>query len=513
MIAPAKRSRLAAYLPFPAIFAATLAMYASTRSISLDDWDSVNFARAIVHFDLRLQQPHPPGYPAYVFFARLVDGLTRDPLAALTWLSALCGAVCVVAFFGLSRDLGAGWAAFPLAALPLFWLNSGMAMSDVPGLAFAVLSVWLLNRATIASPDVTLSGERRIRAPLTPRCAYLLAGCAVAGIGAGVRPQDVIVPLSVLVLFVAPQLWSRDATSRRDLALGVLVFVAACLTWAIPLAISLGPLPGALQPFRQQVRYVRAKDLLGSDGVTPAALKERLAQFGQVFSAYFGGPQEGGFVAFIALAAAVAFLAAVAGRCRATWLALVWLLPYGALMLLAMQPDDPRKVLPALPPLFLLLAAASLRFTHHSLGKVGLALGIGLTGIFAAKSLPLVHALDTQMTPPQQAVALIASRYSPDDTVIFAGNSVNHLYYLLPGYNTLEWDFISDDDFNQIVESGDYRNVIVLDVQDPGDNLGPYARVETIDLERDWRVLPKASYVPMTIYEHPADSSLANASP
>jgi hypothetical protein len=139
--APFGRSRLVRSLPFLAMFGGTFGVYASTRSISFDDWDSINFARAIAHFDVRLQQPHPPGYPAYVFLARLVNGFTHDPLTALTLLSALSGALCVVVFFALSRDLGVGWAAFPLAALPLFWLNSGMAMSDVPGLFFAVLAV------------------------------------------------------------------------------------------------------------------------------------------------------------------------------------------------------------------------------------------------------------------------------------------------------------------------------------------------------------------------------------
>jgi len=54
------------------------------------------------------------------------------------------------------------------------------------------------------------------------------------------------------------------------------------------------------------------------------------------------------------LAAGLILLAILAKRAR--WLALSWLLPYGAFMLLAMRPDDPRKVLPAIPPMLLLLA-------------------------------------------------------------------------------------------------------------------------------------------------------------
>src|SRR5436309_826786 len=33
---------------------------------SLNEWDSVNFALSLVHFDVRAKQPHPPGQLLYV---------------------------------------------------------------------------------------------------------------------------------------------------------------------------------------------------------------------------------------------------------------------------------------------------------------------------------------------------------------------------------------------------------------------------------------------------------------
>src|SRR5207245_1948274 len=82
--------------------------YLAFLSPSLDDWDSVNFLRAISYFDMRLQQPHPPGYPAYVFLARVINFFTHDPHAALTVLSAISGALCVLAFAHLASRFGAG---------------------------------------------------------------------------------------------------------------------------------------------------------------------------------------------------------------------------------------------------------------------------------------------------------------------------------------------------------------------------------------------------------------------
>ena len=200
------------WLPPLALFVGTLALYVSTRSISLDDFDSFNFARAIDHFDVRLNQPQPPGYPVYVLLARLFDLVVHDHQAALTLLSAASGAVAVLAFWALASEVGAPWAALPLALMPLFWLSSGMALSDVPGLAVATVATLLLLRAAPAVQAASLqraggrqNAKRFESAGYNAR--WLVAGCAVAGLAVGMRPQDAIVPLGVLVLYVAPRIW------------------------------------------------------------------------------------------------------------------------------------------------------------------------------------------------------------------------------------------------------------------------------------------------------------------
>ena len=478
-----------------ALFVVTFVVYLAGRSPSLDDWDSVNFAKAIYHFDMRLQQPHPPGYPAYVFLSRLTYTVSHDPVAALTLLSAICGALCVLALYALASDFGFGWAALPLAAMPLFWLNSDMAMSDVPGLLFAVAAVWLLQRAV-----------RREGAALGPwtraasaRRWWLAAGCGVAGFGLGVRPQDAVVPLAVMGLYVLPLL-IRDRAWREP-RLGGAVFAAACLVWTVSLLRSVGwDLHQLYQPLRTQVAYVRTADSMVGQPLTRDLLGGRLADFGSVFSAYFGGPRESGLNAFLGLSAALLVLALLAGRGRATWLALSWLVPYGLFMLLVMQPTDPRKILPAVPPMLLLLGAASLRFRRWR--PAGLVLGVALTAFFAAKGGPLVRTLHTLATPPEQAIAYIGSHYSSDDTIILAGNSLNHVYYELPQYDSVAIDFISEDELSQQLDNARYHYVISLDQWDTTVPLpNEWVRGASFDFERNWLVLPKASVVPFTVYE------------
>jgi transmembrane protein TMEM260 (protein O-mannosyltransferase) len=486
---------------------------------------------------MRLQQPHPPGYPAYVFLARAFYAFSHDPVAALTTLSAVCGALSVLALYALASDLACGWAALPLAAMPLFWLNADMAMSDVPGLLFVIASIWMLNRAAMAfssesraAPQLVLppgagpaliasarpapvSGghatgavDRGAAADAWPRLSpaggawrwWLAGGCALAGLWAGVRPQDVVAPLAVLAAYVAPPLLRRRAW--RELALGGLAFGLACLLWLVPLLGSVDwDVQQLAEPIQTQLAYVRQADSMVGHHLSRVALADRLASFGSVFSPYFGGPAEGGLNAFLGLCAAAAALTVVAGRRRATWLAWSWLAPYGLVMLLVMQPTDPRKVLPAVPPLLLLLGAAGLRFARWK--TACLAAGLALAAVFALKGAPLVRTLHTQLTPPEQAVAYVAAHYSSDDTIILAGNSLNHVYYELPQYDSVAIDFVTEDELAQQLRNPRYRWVISLDEWDTTVPLpADWQRGPSFDFERDPRVLPKASVVPFTVY-------------
>jgi len=450
-----------------ALFVATLALYVATRSISLDDFDSFNFARAIDHFDVRQNQPQPPGYPVYVFLARLFDLVVSDHQLALTLLSAVCGAVAVVALDGIGRELGASWAALPLAVMPLFWLSSGMALSDVSGLAFASVSVLLLARGRF------------------------VAGGALTGLTLGVRPQDAIVPLGVLVLLSASPLPPpRERARVRELWRGSLASVLASLTWTVPLVVSLGGIGPAWAVMRGQSSYVGMADSLLARPLTWPNVEARLAEFGSVFSAYFGGPANGGLPAFLALTAALVMLAVLAGRVR--WLALSWLLPYAAFMLLALRPDDPRKVLPAVPPMLLLLAGVRPRL-------LAAAACLGLTAWFAVSAAPLIATLDSVKAPPEQAAAYLAGEFRPEDTLVLAGSSYNAIRYRDPAFEAYLLDELDRAAVDRDLASGKYSNLVLLDKEGfalPENFVG----VTTRTFERDLLVLPKASTVWLAAY-------------
>ncbi len=492
------------WLAVLALSAATAVAYGLTRSVSLDDFDSFNFARAIDHFDPLHNQPQPPGYPAYIALARLVSLAVPDHQAALTILSALCGALAVLLVGGLGVDSGARWAALPLATMPLFWLSSEMALSDVPGLTFAVLSVFLLNRAWRSAGGATV-GASSERQHARPRSSfwYLVSGCAAAGVAAGVRPQDALVPLSALLFLVLPGLLRVGRRAVLLLCAGAAAFVLVCAAWALPLLRSFPDAATAWASLAGQSSYVGSTDSLFARPLTASNVGTRLAEFGSVFSAYFGGPRQAGLPAFAALACALVVLVALNGP-AVRQLAVAWLAPYAVFMLLLLRPDDPRKVLPVVPPMLLLLAGAGAGWSASAgrlVRRFAAVSCVGLAAYFGWAAWPLVHALDTIPAPPEQAAAYIEQTFPPESTLVVAGSSYNAVRYRAPSFRTYLIDELDRAALDRDLASTAYSNLVVLD-KEGFDAPDSFVGADTRVFQRDPLVLPKAASVWLAVY-HP----------
>ncbi|MBW3760520.1 hypothetical protein GL264_06800 [Aeromonas jandaei] len=100
--------------------------------VALDSDDALNFAHGVTRFSVLEFSPHFPGYPAFIWLARLINLAVDDPARAVQWASLLGTALLA-----------------PLAA----WL--AVRLWQRPSL---LAPVWLLVLALPLTPTIALSG-------------------------------------------------------------------------------------------------------------------------------------------------------------------------------------------------------------------------------------------------------------------------------------------------------------------------------------------------------------------
>lgn len=233
------------------IFVATFALYFLSRSPGLDEIDSVNFAMGIRDFNVWEHQPHPPGYPLYIFFGWIgTKVFGASPQLSLHFISALGGALFVAAWFliirlqfgratlcGADESLGMGrrldkvspyrqrqsialgneslawWVTACLAITPVVWMTATKVLTDAPAagcLSAAILAaVWFAQRGGL--PALLALG---------------LSGAAATGM----RPQ--LIPMVVIILAIALK------RGRAELKMSILscgALIAGFLIWLGPM--------------------------------------------------------------------------------------------------------------------------------------------------------------------------------------------------------------------------------------------------------------------------------------
>jgi hypothetical protein len=194
------------------------------RPVTPFEWDEVLAQRAVLHYDVADHSPQPPGCPAYIGAAKAVNWLVHDPLQALQIVGILAALAAVAATFAVARRLGAPpavavGAAAVLAASPEFSFMAVVGTSDFAGTASGVVAVLAL-----------------VAAAENP--ALLPLGGAACGLAIGIRPQNILVYLPVLIWALA-----RGLRARRwgPLALGALAGLAVSAAAWVPAILVTGP--------------------------------------------------------------------------------------------------------------------------------------------------------------------------------------------------------------------------------------------------------------------------------
>lgn len=216
---------------------------------ALEDVDSQNFALALRDFNPSLHQPHPPGYPIFVALGKLALVFGLSEAHALAIWGPIFGVVIIASLVQLFRAVeGANGAATSdaasirplLAALltvvcPLFWFTAVRPMSDVPGLAVALVAQSLL--ATAFWRQQGLRPDDRTTVVATGRLIVL--GAFVAALALGVRVQTIWLTAPVFVMVIVHRI-GRDAAGA--LLGSSLAFTMGVLVWAVPMILAAGGL-------------------------------------------------------------------------------------------------------------------------------------------------------------------------------------------------------------------------------------------------------------------------------
>jgi len=125
-----------------------LVLYLSFLSCSLSEWDSFNFAQALGRFDLGTHQPHPPGYSLYVFLSKMVLAAVGDRVLALTSVSAVSGALCLLPVYVVVKKMHDPQTAvvtcLALMSTRMFWLASEKAITHMFGTFLMTSAICLL---------------------------------------------------------------------------------------------------------------------------------------------------------------------------------------------------------------------------------------------------------------------------------------------------------------------------------------------------------------------------------
>jgi hypothetical protein len=247
-VAGPRAGTLSYLLFFGLLVLATRVPMAPGQLVTFDD---VNLAYSIGHFDVRVSQPQPPGYPLFVMEMRLLYWLhfrRAEHILLALGIAGSIAALLLMCLFG-NRMLG-GQAGFFAACLmlfhPVFW-QTGVASALRMQLAVVSLAV-------AAACWRAWRGEVR----------WVLWSAIVLAVGAGIRPETgpLLFPLWAAGAMQAPVTWKARAQALAAMA-GVV------LLWLLPAMVASG---GPITYIKTSLQYVSDQASVSSElfGATQA---------------------------------------------------------------------------------------------------------------------------------------------------------------------------------------------------------------------------------------------------
>lgn len=383
-------------------------IYLSTLSCSWDDEDSILFIRGVREFNVAKWQPHPPGYPVYIFFGKISVFLMKDELLGLTILSAIFGALSLAVFYFLIFEMYGKKIALIscmiLGVTPLFWLNSLEAMTDMTGLFFILLSMYFIFHS-IKYNEIKI----------------LYIGSFVSALSVGVRFHSlfIVVPLLIYACFKMKN--NAEIKNKHFKKKILLIFFVGVLVWLIPTLIAsgfLGYFESALKQFLKRFDRPGMSTLAGDFSFDYLLSKIKY------FIVFFLGTGYGinlmGFsifpVGMLLIYLFFLFLSYEKLKDKRILFFVVGLVFYVIMIFLFLPAHNPRYLLPLIPFISLLF---TLGFSWF--GKYERLAFLFLFILLLIHAAPLAKEIHEVPSPPVQLMEYIQANYDLDDTFVVMG--------------------------------------------------------------------------------------------
>lgn len=179
--------------------------------VALDSDDALNFAHGVTRFSVLEFSPHFPGYPAFIWLARLINLLVDDPARAVQWASLLgssllapLAALLAVRLWQRPSLLAPVW--LLVLALPLTPTLALSGLSDGPALAAWLGALLALQHRKIALAGLLLGLMLALR-PSYFVLALLPLWLGLAQKGTRVR---FVLPIALVGLTSLLFVWQAD---------------------------------------------------------------------------------------------------------------------------------------------------------------------------------------------------------------------------------------------------------------------------------------------------------------
>ncbi|AUU24175.1 hypothetical protein IL332_12580 [Aeromonas caviae] len=182
-----------------------------TFPVALDSDDALNFAHGVTRFSVLEFSPHFPGYPAFIWLARLINLAVDDPARAVQWASLLgssllapLAAPLAVRLWQRPSLLVPVW--LLVLALPLTPTLALSGLSDGPALA-----AWLGTLLTLQQRKIALAGLL-LGLMLALRPSYFVLALLPLWLGLAQQGNRVrfVLPIALMGLACLLFVWQAD---------------------------------------------------------------------------------------------------------------------------------------------------------------------------------------------------------------------------------------------------------------------------------------------------------------